>query len=434
DSNQQILWQHDFYPQDPRFASWYLLSPAPARGMAALGNGISASGLVTGNFLKVDTTGVACSSGASALSVSSATTLLVPMNWDMNTAFAPDVTSITQDLEPLAIESRLFCPRFVTGCDTMRLEGPGVLCRLQDTATYILHSDPSCPDPITWSYDSVNMSILSKNSRGLKVKFKTPGSYFIKVEKNGCNVWADSIVVSVGNAVSRTHLPEDTTLCSGHGLVLDAGAGYNHYLWQDGSDRQSISVATPGTYWVRVEGRAGCISTDTSRIDSIVPLPVNFLPSDTIICAYSTLVIQTLQPYVSYLWSTGETTSSIQVKNSGAYRLQVVDKYGCKGDDGIGVTIKNCPYGIWFPNAFTPNNDGRNDQFRPVVTGNLVVYHFSLYNRWGQLIFDTTDPGKGWDGRIEGHQQGIGTYVWICVYQFAGDKKFSRKGNFTLIH
>lgn len=179
-------------------------------------------------------------------------------------------------------------------------------------------------------------------------------------------MWADSVIVSIGNAVSRTYLPKDTALCSGHSLVLDAGAGFSNYLWQDGGNAQSISVSNPGTYWVRVEGSGRCIGTETS--------------------------------------------------------------------DTIRVTTKDCSYGIYFPNAFTPNKDGRNDLFRPVVIGYPVFYHFSIYNRWGQSIFDTTDPHKGWDGRIGGHDQGTGTYVWICTYQFAGDKKFSRKGNFTLLH
>jgi len=439
DSNWQISWQHDFYSQDSgytdftAFTTWNQVAPAPMNGMAAIGSGMAVNGLKTIGIFKLDSTGGVCSSGNSGLTISTVPHSLTPMTWNTDAVISIDATNLTQYLQSLTMESHLFCPKYMSGCDLLKLEGPSVLCQLGDTATYILQSDPSCPDPITWSYDSANISILSKSSRGLEVNFKTAGSYTIKAEKNGCNTRADSILVSVGNAISRTHLPVDTTLCFGFSMVLDAGAGYSSYLWQDGSDRETIRVSTPGTYWVTVTSQEGCISTDTSTIDSIAPLPTNFLPGDTVICTYAPLLVQALQTYSSYLWNTGDTASSLQVKTPGVYTLQVVDQYGCKGKDTIRVGTKDCPYGIYFPNAFTPNS-GHNDVFRPVVIGYPIVYHFSIYNRWGQRIFDTTDPNKGWDGRIGGHDMDTGTYVWVCTYQFAGDRKNNGKGNFILIH
>jgi gliding motility-associated-like protein len=433
DSNQLIRWQHDYYSPDLSFIGLNELVSDPSNGLAAIGNGMGMDGLKAISFLKLDSTGGVCSSGNPGLTISTVSQSLIPMTWITDAVISIDTTILTQYLQPLAIESHLFCPKYISGCDLLKLQGPAVLCRLADTATYILHSDPSCPDPITWSYDSANISIISKSSRGLEVNFKTPGSYKIKAVKHGCNTWADSILVSVGNAISRTHFPVDTTLCSGFSLVLDAGPGFSSYLWQNGSDGETISVSTPGIYWVMVTGQEGCIIADTSTIDSIDPLPANFLPGDTVICAYAPLLVQTLQSYSSYLWSTGDTASSIQVKTPGVYTLQVVDKYGCTGEDTIRVSMKDCPYGIYFPNAFTPNS-GHNYLFRPVVIGYPIVYHFSIYNRWGQRIFDTTDPNKGWDGRIGGHDMDTGTYVWVCTYQFPGDKKVNAKGDFTLIH
>ena len=115
------------------------------------------------------------------------------------------------------------------------------------------------------------------------------------------------------------------------------------------------------------------------------------------------------------------------------YTLQVVDRNGCTGRDTTLVTTKKCPYGIYFPNAFTPNKDGHNDLFKPVITGNPVKYHFSIYNRWGQRVFDTTDPTEGWDGSIANRDQESSAYVWICVYQFGGEKEKSSNGSFILI-
>lgn len=433
DSNQQILWQHDFYSQDLSFAGWYQLSPVPANGIAGIGSGRGINGFEALTFLKLDSTGSGCSTDRSDLSISAINSSLIPITWNINTDIAMDVTDVPQQLKMLSIESHLFCPKYADGCDVLKLEGTKAICKLNDTAKYTLHIDPACPDPITWIYDSLHISVLSKNNAGMEIKFKSEGSYIIKVEKNACNLLTDSITVTVGNHISDVHLPGDTILCLGNNLVLNAGNGYSSYQWQDGSTGQSISVSIPGIYWVRLTAPNGCISTDTTTIKDIAPLPAHFLTADTIICSDASFLLQPLQSYSSYLWSTGEINSSIQIKNQGVYTLQVVDRNGCTGRDTIRVTTKKCPYSIYFPNAFTPNKDGHNDLFKPVITGNPVIYHFSIYNRWGQRVFSTTDPKKGWDGRIAHRDQESSAYIWICVYQFGEEKENSSKGSFILI-
>ena len=121
----------------------------------------------------------------------------------------------------------------------------------------------------------------------MEIKFKSEGSYIIKVEKKGCNLLTDSIAVTSGRITFRhAHLPGDTILCSGNDLVLDAGNGYSSYLWQDGNTGQSIRVSTAGIYWVRLTTSDDCISTDSTIIGAIDSLPAHFLPADTVICSY----------------------------------------------------------------------------------------------------------------------------------------------------
>ena len=134
---------------------------------------------------------------------------------------------------------------------------------------------------------------------------------------------------------------------------------------------------------------------DTTNIRSVESLPLSFLPSDTVICAGEPWEIHPSSAFKSYAWSTGEISGSIQISTRGLYSLQVVDANGCEGADSIRVETKKCPFGIYFPNAFTPNKDGLNDIFRPVIIGRPTIYKLSIYNRWGQQIFETTDPGTG---------------------------------------
>ncbi|HEY8733980.1 MAG TPA: gliding motility-associated C-terminal domain-containing protein, partial [Puia sp.] len=188
-----------------------------------------------------------------------------------------------------------------------------------------------------------------------------------------------------------------------------------------------------GEYHVKLTSKNGCVRTDTVLIGSVKPLPSFFLPPDTVICAGEVLLLHPGPSYKSYYWSNGETGDSILVNDAGVYSLQVTDGFGCTGNDTIRVETKKCPYGIYFPNAFTPNKDGRNDVFRPVILGHPLVYHFDIYNRWGQQVFETTDPKNGWDGMLKRKDQESEAFIWVCIFQFAGEKKTVKKGSFLLL-
>lgn len=89
---------------------------------------------------------------------------------------------------------------------------------------------------------------------------------------------------------------------------------------------------------------------------------------------------------------------------------------------------------LYIPNAFTPNDDGNNDLFRPRAKG-VALYKLRVYNRWGQLIFETDDPNKGWNGRLRDQLQPFGTYVYMVQYAYYGKETqaLQQKGTFMLI-
>ena len=102
--------------------------------------------------------------------------------------------------------------------------------------------------------------------------------------------------------------------------------------------------------------------------------------------------------------------------------------------DSIDVSGKACPIGIFFPNAFSPNNDGKNDIFRPIVYAALDKFYMAVYDRWGTRVFKTTDPTKGWDGTFNGQLQGTGTFVWYAQYQLQRTgENVMQKGTVVLI-
>jgi gliding motility-associated-like protein len=70
---------------------------------------------------------------------------------------------------------------------------------------------------------------------------------------------------------------------------------------------------------------------------------------------------------------------------------------------------------------------------RPLLFGNVKSYRFTIYNRWGEIVFQTNELRKGWDGKFAGRLQQTGVFIWICNYQFEGAEDKTQKGTFTLI-
>ena len=137
--------------------------------------------------------------------------------------------------------------------------------------------------------------------------------------------------------------------------------------------------------------------------------------------------------FASYSWSTGETGTSIQAKTAGKYILQVVDQQGCLGTDSVLVGMKDCAAVLVFPNAFTPNGDGLNDVFRLRYPGLVYGYQLQIFNRWGQLLFHSSDPFGGWDGTLSGTPQPTGTYIWMARFTDSNGNVQTLRGSLVLI-
>lgn len=113
------------------------------------------------------------------------------------------------------------------------------------------------------------------------------------------------------------------------------------------------------------------------------------------------------------------------------YLLTVQDASGCIVSDSVLVSVRVSDFLI--PTAFSPNGDGVNDIFRS-LSRDIVRFNMQVYNRWGELVFQTNNPLEGWDGVYKGVEQEMGVYVWTCEYQMLGqsERKLA-KGNVTLL-
>lgn len=184
---------------------------------------------------------------------------------------------------------------------------------------------------------------------------------------------------------------------------------------------------------------ASCLDMYTAtsngiRIKVKLPPSTGFLPRDTALCSYQRMQLgPNTTRFSSYLWNDGSTTMNINIKGPGLYWLQVIDRFQCIGRDSVIVFPKNCVEGVFIPNAFTPNRDGYNDVFMPIMNANVLSYRFVVYDRWGRVVFQTTTVNKGWDGKVNGLPYDTGTFAWQCQYQLSGEEPVAKRGTVLLL-
>ncbi len=162
------------------------------------------------------------------------------------------------------------------------------------------------------------------------------------------------------------------------------------------------------------------------------------LGNDTTLCIPAQIALNASWPdAVNYLWQDGSTKPTLSVTNSGNYSVSVTDKYGCKSDQQINVTIQNCEEcKLYMPSAFTPNQDGLNDVFRALPEcANVSLQNFKMriYNRYGQIVFTSNDIAKGWDGMFKNKLQETGSYIYVIDYAFNKNKPLTKKGVIQLL-
>jgi gliding motility-associated-like protein len=249
--------------------------------------------------------------------------------------------------------------------------------------------------------------------------------------------------------------PDSVTLCgagdasfsvqSAPGVSYQWQSGLG-YTWDDVSDGGGVSgsktntllvpnvtAALNNTQYRCLVTSSCCTAVSAPALLLVAPFPDPVLKTNVDvhdICGLASIVISTDSFYRDYLWNDNSKKQNLQVIHPGIYWVEVTDSNNCIGKDSI--QIYSCEK-IVAPNAFTPNGDGINDLFKPTVYGTVVNYTLTIYNRWGQMIFKSRDPGKGWDGTMSGVPQPDDTYIWNCLFQLLGNKPDHKSGTVILI-
>jgi len=305
------------------------------------------------------------------------------------------------------------------GPDTMLCEG--------NTVLLTANVDPA--DTLTWQDGSTSPTYL----------VTTPGTYSLRAA-NRCGEGRDSVVVAYMKKPDPFELGPDTLLCPGQSFILSAPVTPFAIEWQNGSSQPTIVADEDITYRLQIRNSCGVVS-DSLKVtfDQNIPLvhfdaPIPWCPEDQI-------PLDASQSFsATYLWSTGETTPAIIVSSPGIYSVDVGAMCSSTSDSVEIVPIEDCgpDDDLYIPNVFSPNDDNVNDVFT-IFTGSdleIIAIQATIFDRWGNMIFNSTALPFVWDGRFHEDKMMPGVYVYVLELKYkVGNDVFEKvlSGDVTLV-
>jgi|GEM_PF-6298958 len=280
--------------------------------------------------------------------------------------------------------------------DTLQILGDTLICNL---------------DSVSLSSNMQGALLWSNGSVQNQTKVYQAGEYWLRIKENICEQH-DTIQITT-HAIPKPDLGNNIVVCDSLVYTLNPSFSFDTTLyqaiWNDNTFTYNRTFSQGGDYFLNIiEGK--CKNSDTLQI-TFIKKPQVILMEDTLICSNDSIALFNFNynPVDDLIWNNGKKTPIITVSFNGLYWLKSSNECGTASDT-FELKTKNCLCKIHVPNAFTPNNDGLNDGFKPQFDGCFIKeYQFSVYNKWGGKLFESNNENEFWDGK--GAQKGA--YYWI---------------------
>jgi gliding motility-associated-like protein len=313
-------------------------------------------------------------------------------------------------------------------------------------------TDSSFATPATWQWDFGDGS--TSVSQNPSYTYPVAGNYIVTLITTTINGCSDTTDLTFDNS-GGTSISSDVTICEGGTASLTATGGFA-YNWTPSSGLNNSTIANPSaspasttTYSVAIStvNPMGdtCIVTLSTTVTVIDPalFPISATAdNDSIFAGSSTVIHAITDTTLTILWSPATGLSNPNSFNPTAsptttitYTLTVIDSSGCPKTATVTIYVLSMqcdPADVFVPNTFTPNSDGQNDIL--YVRGNMISeLYFAVYNRWGEMVFETTDQNVGWDGIYKGMKADPAVFAWYLRAKCYNGNELKKQGNTTLI-
>jgi len=298
--------------------------------------------------------------------------------------------------------------------------------------------------PYTYNWSNGANAVTSSLTNAIAL---LPAKTYIVTITDASNcITTDSIVLTQPAilTVTATSTPQSCGETNGITSAVAGGGKANYsYSWSNAQVTDTIKNLSAGIYTVTATDANGCTATATTAITSVAAGTLNIEPvTKTIVEGNSVSII--VSGGSVYTWTPAANLSCTQCANpvaspvtSTIYTVTTTDMNGCTITGLLSITVKPACVGddqdVFIPNIFSPNGDGKNDVLN--IEGNgLTNIYWAIYDRWGNLLFETYDQSQGWDGTLKGNPMETGTYVYYlkatCIKT---NSEIKLKGNVSIV-
>jgi len=317
----------------------------------------------------------------------------------------------------------------VNSIPTIGISGSTVICTGQSTTI-------TASGGVSYSWSN---GIFS-NTNTITPALSSP--YTVTVtDANSCST--SSVVQITVNSFPVASAGNDTSLCAGSSIQLNGSGGIN-YSWSPVTGLSNplignpvASPSSPTKYILTVSNGSSCNSNDTVMIN-VISLPIANAGSDQSITLGKSTTLNG-SGGGSYSWTPSSSLDNSSISSPKAtpdqtttYTLTVSDANGCSSTSTVTVSLDIICGDLFVPNAFSPNGDGYNDIL--FVRNNCITeLYFAVFDRWGEMVFSTTDKNAGWDGNYRGVQTDTGVFTYYLKATLLNGSRVNRQGNVSLM-
>lgn len=394
------------------------------------------------------TPSVICTGGSSTLTASGADSYFWFPSSDLSSSTGASVTATPSSTTTYTVGGT-----DINGCaDTafiaVEVQSAPIAAAGSDVTTCQQSASISATDPApaagVWSVISGVGTVNAPNSASSSIDGLTAGqTTLVWTVTNGCGSATDTLQITVTSGPSLSVNAAPSVICEGSSSLLTAvasgGTSPYTYSWSNGStgSNQTVSPAFLTSYTVIAVDANGCSSNAEAVTVDVASAPIVNAGADvTIVKGESTTLTAT--GAASYSWSPDINLTSASTATTTASPMQTTvytvlgtDLNGCTASDSVVVNVEE-KTNIFIPDIFSPNGDLKNDILY-VRGGNIQSFRFMVFDRWGEMVFETEDKSIGWDGTLRGRPMDEAVYVYILKGTYLDGSSFELFGNVTLI-
>ncbi len=385
---------------------------------------ITQTGLGGGTYTS-NPAGLSINATTGAIDISSSTPGAYTVTYNFNNGLCSNSTQTTVNILPVPVlQVNNPAPACIPA--TVNITAAAVTAGSTTGLSFQYYADATCTTPLS------NASAISVS-----------GTYYIRgTNASGCITEVKPVTVVINGQPSIT-VAGAALVCRGEAVTLTASSTGNTISWQNMSGGNNVIVYPQATttYTAVATNAAGCVATASVQVqvrDFDVTLTANtnpIMPGTTLTLtsgANNAYTVIGWKPESVFQAQTAISQSFIIKDSSQTFAVIGRSADGCLDTASLTVVLEPSDKDFYLPNAFTPNNDGKNDVFK-AYGSSIKSVELRVFNQWGELVYETKDKDKGWDGTFKGKQQPVGVYPFGVKVTFLDNTVITKRGTVNLI-